>query len=163
MNDRQVKVIEFLSRYRCATFEQLAFFTGCTKQDICGLLNLNHIVKDEKTNLFRHKLKNIDTRMGVALDVLMIVYKNNVKYYEPSTKYPVILTITTKQNVTCDIVVLREIEYDAFYEKVDRYSKADKIILVLQGDGEDFNKYKLKTKKEVLICKYPIEIFDKFN
>lgn len=67
----------------------------------------------------------------------------------------------TLENKTCDIVVVRKIEQEIVFKKLMEYSNADKIIIVLENDNYD--KRLINTKKEVLICKYPIEIIDKIN
>ena len=160
MTDKQEKVLEFLSKFKSATEEQIIFFTGASINDIKLLLNLKHIIKDEKTNLIRHRVKHLDVRTAVALDVIKDIYKS-VKEIKYSIHHPVILSVLTKDNLVCDIAVIRHFEQNTVFEKLDTYTKADKIILVL--DSEDFDKKRIKTKREVLVCTYPIKIIGKIN
>ncbi len=160
MNKQQSDILQFLSKYKSCTEEQLAFFTKCSKQDINYMLSSNFIVKDEKTKLLHHKLKRVDTRTAVALDVVKINCKE-IREISYSKNFPVIFTIVTVDNKTCDIAVVRSVEQDTVFKKINNYSKADKLILVLEN--EQYNKSLINTNKEVLICKYPIQIIDKVN
>lgn len=156
----QNAILEFLSKYKSCTLDQLMFFTKCSLQDIKHLISLNYIVKDEKTRLLHHRLKPLDIRTAVALDVIKDI-QNDVKDFWYSKNFPVIFTVTTNENTTCDIAVVRNIEQNTVFSNIERYSKADKIIIVL--DNNNYDKSKLNTTKEVLICTYPIKIIDKIN
>ena len=152
--------MQFLSKFKSCSQEQLIFFTGCSIQDINYLISSNFIVRDLKTNLLHHKMKKVDVRTAVALDVVKII-KNEIKDFGYSRNFPVIFSMITLENKTCDIVVVRKIEQEIVFKKLMEYSNADKIIIVLENDNYD--KRLINTKKEVLICKYPIEIIDKIN
>lgn len=154
------EILKFLSKYKSCSIEQLMFFTKCTIQDVHYMINSNFIVKDEKTGLLHHKLRPLDIRTSVALDVIRSIF-NNIKECRHSKNFPVILTVTTNANTTCDIAVVRHIEQDVVFQKIDQYSKADKLIIVLEN--ENYNKNKINTRKEVLICTYPINIIGKIN
>ena len=160
MTDKQKAILDFLSKFKSATMEQIVFFTKCSIQDIKELINLKYIIKDEKTNLLRHRVKHLDVRTAVALDVIKDIYKD-VKDFKYSIHHPIILTALTKDNLICDIAVVRSIEQNTVFEKLDTYTKADKIIIVL--DSENYDKKRIKTKKEVLICTYPIKIIGTVN
>lgn len=56
---------------------------------------------------------------------------------------------------------VRAIEQDTVFRDLKKYSRADKMIIVLEN--EKYKKSLINTTKEVLICKYPIEIIDKIN
>lgn len=160
MTKTQNNIMQFLSKFKSCSQEQLIFFTGCSIQDINYLISSNFIVRDLKTNLLHHKMKKVDVRTAVALDVVKII-KNEIKDFGYSRNFPVIFSMITLENKTCDIVVVRKIEQEIVFKKLMEYSNADKIIIVLENDN--YNKRLINTKKEVLICKYPIEIIDKIN
>ena len=160
MTKTQNNIMQFLSKFKSCSQEQLIFFTGCSIQDINYLISSNFIVRDLKTNLLHHKMKKVDVRTAVALDVVKII-KNEIKDFGYSRNFPVIFSMITLENKTCDIAVVRKIEQEIVFKKLMEYSNADKIIIVLENDN--YNKRLINTKKEVLICKYPIEIIDKIN
>lgn len=105
-------------------------------------------------------MKKVDVRTAVALDVVKTI-KDDVRTCEYSKKFPVIFTIITKENKTCDIAVIRNIEQETVFKNLNDYSKLDKIIIVLETNK--YNKNIINTSKEVLICTYPIKIIDKVN
>ncbi len=160
MTRNQNNIMQFLSKFKSCTQEQLMNFTGCSVQDIKYLIAANFIVLDEKTKLLHHKMKKVDTRTAIALDVVKVI-KDNIKECMYSRYFPVIFTIITLDNQICDIAVIRTIEQEVVLKKLNDYSKADKIIIVLENEKYDRNL--INTTKEVLICKYPIQIIDKIN
>lgn len=160
MTKTQNEILQFLGKIKSCTQEQLIFFTGCTIQDINYLLSSNYIIKDEKTKLYHHKIKKLDVRTAVALDVIKMI-NNDIKTWSYSKNFPVIFNIITKDNQIIDIAVIRHIEEETVFKNLKDYSRADKIIIVL--DNDKYNKKLINTTKEVLICKYPIEIIDKIN
>ena len=161
MNKKQNEMLQFLSKFKSCTEEQLIFFTNGTMQDINYLLTSNLIVKDERTKLLYLKVKRkVDVRTSVALDVIKEI-KNNIKDFGYSRNFPVIFNAVTNENKTCDIAVIRHIEQETVFKKLKEYSNADKIIIVLENS--EYNKSIINTKKEVLICTYPIKIIDKIN
>ncbi len=161
MNKKQNEMLQFLSKFKSCTEEQLIFFTNGTMQDINYLLTSNLIVKDERTKLLYLKVKRkVDVRTSVALDVIKEI-KNDIKDFGYSRNFPVIFNAVTNENKTCDIAVIRHIEQETVFKKLKEYSNADKIIIVLENS--EYNKSIINTKKEVLICTYPIKIIDKIN
>lgn len=161
MTKKQNEMLQFLSKFKSCTEEQLIFFTGGTRQDINYLLTMNLLIKDEKTKLLYLKVKRkIDVRTSVALDVIKEI-KNEIKEFGYSKNFPVIFSAITVDNKICDIVVVRHIEQESVFKKLKDYSNADKIIIVLENDKYD--RSIINTTKEVLICKYPIKIIDKIN
>ena len=161
MTKAQNNVLQFLSKFKSCSEEQLKFFTNCSSQDIHYLITSNLIIKDERTKLLYLKMKKLDVRTAVALDVVKMI-KDDIKDIGYSKHFPVIFTIVTKERIICDIAVIRHIEQDTVFKKLKDYSQsADKIILVL--DSKEYNRNLINTNKEVLICSYPIEIIDKIN
>ncbi len=57
MTKNQNNVMQFLSKFKSCTQEQLIEFTGCSSQDISYLIASNFIVLDDKTKLLHHKIK----------------------------------------------------------------------------------------------------------
>ncbi len=160
MTKNQNNVMQFLSKFKSCTQEQLIEFTGCSSQDISYLIASNFIVLDDKTKLLHHKIKKVDVRTAVALDVIRLI-KNEIKDCGYSKNFPVIFTTVTTDNQICDIAVVRKIEQETVFKRLKDYSKADKIIIVLEN--EEYDKNLINFTKEVLICKYPIQIIDKIN
>ena len=149
MTKTQNNIMQFLSKFKSCSQEQLIFFTGCSIQDINYLISSNFIVRDLKTNLLHHKMKKVDVRTAVALDVVKII-KNEIKDFGYSRNFPVIFSMITLENKTCDIVVVRKIEQEIVFKKLMEYSNADKIIIVLENDNYD--KRLINTKKEAVFC-----------
>ena len=160
MTKAQNSALQFLSKFKSCSEEQLMFFTNCSIQDIKYLISSNLIIKDERTKLLYLKMKKVDVRTAVALDVVKMI-KNDIKDIGYSKRFPVIFTILTNEKIVCDIAVVRHIEQDTVFKKLRDYSNADKIIIVLEN--EQYNKKLINTNKEVLICSYPIKIIDKIN
>ena len=160
MTKNQNNVMQFLSKFKSCTQEQLIEFTGCSSQDISYLIASNFIVLDDKTKLLHHKIKKVDVRTAVALDVIRLI-KNEIKDCGYSKNFPIIFTTVTTDNQICDIAVVRKIEKETVFKRLKDYSKADKIIIVLEN--EEYDKNLINSTKEVLICKYPIQIIDKIN
>ena len=160
MTKNQNNVMQFLSKFKSCTQEQLIEFTGCSSQDISYLSASNFIVLDDKTKLLHHKIKKVDVRTAVALDVIRLI-KNEIKDCGYSKNFPVIFTTVTTDNQICDIAVVRKIEQETVFKRLKDYSRADKIIIVLEN--EEYDKNLINSTKEVLICKYPIQIIDKIN
>lgn len=160
MTKVQNNILQFLSKFKSCSEEQLIYFTNCTTKDIKYLISSNLIIKDERTKLLYLKMKKVDVRTAVALDVLKLI-KDQIKDCGYSKNFPVIFTVVTTENQICDIAVVRAIEQEMFFKKLKDYSRADKTIIVLENIN--YNKSLINTTKEVLICKYPIEIIDKIN
>lgn len=160
MTKKQNEILQFLSKFKSASIDQLEFFTKCSIQDINYLISEGLIVKDEKTKLLHLKIKKLDVRSAVALDVVKFI-NGNIKNIGYSKNFPVIFSIITNDNQVCDIAVVRNIEQEAVFKKLKNYSNADKIIIVLENDKYD--KTIINTNREVLICTYPVKIIDKIN
>lgn len=160
MTKVQNNILQFLSKFKSCSEEQLIYFTNCTTKDIKYLISSKLVIKDERTKLLYLKMKKVDVRTAVALDVLKLI-KDQIKDCGYSKNFPVIFTVVTTENQICDIAVVRAIEQEMFFKKLKDYSRADKAIIVLENIN--YNKSLINTTKEVLICKYPIEIIDKIN
>jgi len=160
MTKKQNDMLKFLSKFKSCSEEQLIFFTGGSIQDINYLISANLVKKDDKTQLLHLKLRQVDVRTAVALDVVKLI-KNEIKDIGYSRKFPIIFTVVTTENVICDIGVIRHVEQEKVFKKFNEYTKADKVIVVLENNNYD--KSLINTNKEVLICSYPVEIIDIIN
>lgn len=159
MNKKQNEVLQFLLSFKTATEEQLIKLTNCSMQDINYLLTNKLILKDKNTNLIYHKLRGLDVKFMVALDVIC-KYKSNLENYAKA-KFPVIITFMIEK-ITYDVIVAKAIEQDRIFETLDDISFSDRIILVIENKGK-YDISKIKTNRECLICTYPLKIIGKVN
>lgn len=159
MNKKQNEVIQFLLKFKTATENQLIKLTNCSNQDIKYLLTNKLIIKDKETGLIYHKLRGLDIKFMVALD-LICKYQKDLQMYEKG-KFPVIISFIV-ENISYDIIVARLIEQKRIFEMLDEVSSSDKIILVIENK-EMYNIEDIKTNRECLICEYPLKIIGKIN
>ena len=128
-------------------------------QDINYLLTNKLIIKDKETGLIYHKLRGLDIKFMVALD-LICKYQKDLQMYDKG-KFPVIISFVV-ENITYDIIVARLIEQKRIFEMLDEVSSSDKIILVIENK-ELYNIEDIKTNRECLICEYPLKVIGKVN
>lgn len=159
MNKKQNEVIQFLLKFKTATENQLIKLTNCSNQDINYLLTNKLIIKDKETGLIYHKLRGLDIKFMVALD-LICKYQKDLQMYDKG-KFPVIISFIV-ENISYDIIVARLIEQKRIFEMLDEVSSSDKIILVIENK-EMYNIEDIKTNRECLICEYPLKIIGKIN
>lgn len=159
MNKKQNEVLQFLLSFKTATEEQLIKLTNCSMQDINYLLTNKLILKDKSTNLIYHKLRGLDVKFMVALDVIC-KYRLDLQNYSKA-KFPVIITFMI-ENITYDVIVAKAIEQNRIFEILDDISSSDRIILVIENK-EEYDISKIKTNRECLICTYPLKIIGKVN
>lgn len=159
MNKKQNEVIQFLLKFKTATENQLIKLTNCNMQDINYLLTNKLIIKDKETGLIYHKLRGLDIKFMVALD-LLCKYQKDLQMYDKG-KFPVIISFVV-ENITYDIIVARLIEQKRIFEMLDEVSSSDKIILVIENK-ELYNIEDIRTNRECLICEYPLKVIGKVN
>ena len=159
MNKKQNEVLQFLLTFKTATEEQLIKLTNCSIQDINYLLTNKLIMKDKDTNMIYHKLKGLDVKFMVALDIIC-KYKPDIQSYGKA-KFPVIVTFSI-QNITYDVIIAKTIEQKRIFEMVDEVSFSDRIIFVIENK-EVYDISEIKTSRECLICTYPLKIIGKVN
>lgn len=128
-------------------------------QDINYLLTNKLIIKDKETGLIYHKLRGLDIKFMVALD-LICKYQKDLQMYDKG-KFPVIISFVV-ENITYDIIVARLIEQKRIFEMLDEVSVSDKIILVIENK-EMYNIEDIRTNRECLICEYPLKVIGKVN
>ena len=159
MNKKQNEVIQFLLKFKTATENQLIKLTNCNMQDINNLLTNKLIIKDKETGLIYHKLRGLDIKFMVALD-LICKYQKDLQMYDKG-KFPVIISFVV-ENITYDIIVARLIEQKRIFEMLDEVSVSDKILLVIENK-EMYNIEDIRTNRECLICEYPLKVIGKVN
>ena len=86
MNKKQNEVIQFLLKFKTATENQLIKLTNCNMQDINYLLTNKLIIKDKETGLIYHKLRGLDIKFMVALDLICKYQKDLQGYKIADTK-----------------------------------------------------------------------------
>lgn len=159
MTKKQSEVMQFILNYKTATEEQIIKLTDCSKQDISYLLTNKLILKDRDSGLIYHKIKGIDVKFMIALDVICM-YKKDLQSYSKG-KFPVIISFIV-DNITYDIIVSKAIEQKRICELLDEISFSDKIMLIIENK-ETLNVSNINTNRECLICTYPLEIIKKVN
>ena len=61
-----------------------------------------------------------------------------------------------------EILMLKEIETDTLFEKLDQISNSDRVIIIIET--KEYNKKFIHTKRPCYICTYsPLEIVDRIN
>lgn len=159
MTKKQNEVMQFMLNFKTATEEQIIKLTKCNVQDISYLLSNQLIIKDKETGLIYHKIRGIDVKFMIALDVICM-YKEELQSYNKS-KFPVIISFVA-YDVSYDIIVSKEIEQKRICELLDEISFSDRIILIIENK-ETLDVSYINTNREILICTYPLEIIKKVN
>lgn len=159
MNKKQNEVMQFLLNFKTAKEEQLIKLTECSKSDLDYLLSNKLIIKNNNPDVYYHKLRGIDVKFPVALDVICMCQKNISNYSKG--KFPVIITFDA-ENTTFDVIVAKTIEQSRIFQELDKISFSDRIIIVIENE-EECDISEIKTDREVLICTYPIKTFSKLN
>ena len=158
MNKKQSEVMQFLLKFDCCKEEQLINFLDCSKEDIAYLLNEKLIIKKDDLIYSKIKEKVFDIRYCIAIEVLCL-YKDKIQSLKKG-KYPVLVEFVV-DGISCDVIVAKNIEQESIFKDLYKISNADSIIIILENPT--YNKENIKTKKQCLICKYPLEIIDKLN
>jgi len=158
LNKKQSEIMQFLLKVDCCKEEQLINFLDCSKEDIVYLLNNKLILKKDDLIFSKLREKVYDIRYCIATEVLNL-YKEKIQSIKKG-KYPVLVEFIV-DGISCDVIVAKNIEQESIFRDLYKLSNADTIIMVLENPC--YNRELIKTKKECLICKYPLEIIDKFN
>ena len=159
MNKKQAEVLQFLFEFKTAREDQIIRLTKCTKEDIEYLLYNKLIVKGDRPGTYYHKLKSFDIKFVIALDFICRGQKEITNYTKG--KFPVTATFIV-DNTAFDVIVARTMEQKRIFQELDKISSSDGIIIVIE-DGEKCDISEIKTKREVLICTYPIKVVAKVN
>ena len=159
MTKKQNEILQFLLKFQTSREDQLIELLNCTKGDIDYLLSNKLIIIDAQTSLLYHKLKGLDIKFMIALDVICR-YKKIILNYEKA-KFPIIISFIS-ENTTFDIIVAKTIEQSRIFEMLDKISFSDKIIIIIENK-EMCDISKINTDREVLICTYPLKVIAKVN
>lgn len=158
MNKKQSEVMQFLLKIDCCKEEQLINFLDCSKEDITYLLNNKLILRKDDLIYSKIREKVFDIRYCIATEVLSL-YKGKIQNLKKG-RYPVLVEFIV-DGISCDVIVAKNIEQESIFKDLYKISDADSIIIVLENPS--YNRENIKTNKECLICKYPLEIIDKLN
>ncbi len=149
--EKENKIINFLQDFGCATQEQLNKLFG-NNIDFRYILETGNVSK--KKNIYVHKLKVIDNKMILALDVLC-KYKGRYKYFHTNFE-PIYITFLTNKNLLYHIIVTDKNNEKGVLKLVKNIDismpDADKLILLFE-DSEMYSR--IECKKEYLYCTYP--------
>lgn len=159
MNKKQNEVLQFLLSFKTATENQIIKLTNCSTEDINYLLTNKLILKDKNTNMIYHKLRGLDIKFMIALDVVC-KYQSNIQSFLKG-KFPVIITFVI-ENITYDVIVAKTIEQKRIFEMLDEVSHSDRIILIIENK-EKYDISDIRTSRECLICSYPLKVIGKVN
>lgn len=159
MNERQNKIVRFLWNFNSLKEEQIMKLCECTENDINELIGKKIIVKDKEKKILRYVLKEVNERNVVAFDVVMEYLDRNPKILK--AQYPV--NVTMKIGYCCyDIIYVKEDEIEKLFKDIDKISKADKIIIIIETNN--YIERKIHTKRPCYICTSPpLEIVDEIN
>lgn len=159
MNKKQNEVLQFLLNYKTAREDQIIQLTKCTKNDLDYLLSNKLIIKNNEPEVYYHKLRGLDIKFVVALDVVCKCEKNITDFHKG--RFPVIISFMA-ENTTFDVIVAKAIEQTRIFQELDKISFSDKIIIIIENK-ERYDITEIKTDREVLISAYPLQEIAKVN
>ena len=159
MTEMQNKIAKLLWNFSSLREEQVKKICKCNDNDIDVLLANKVLVKDKKTRIIKYRTKEINNRNVVAFDVVMEYLDRNPEILK--AKFPINVSMRIKF-ITYDIIAVKEQEIDNLYEEIDKISRADKIIIIIET--KNYIKKKINTKRPCCICIYPpLDIVDMIN
>lgn len=159
MTEKHKEIAKLLLDFDSLKVEQVLKICSCTESDINVLIANKSIKREKNSKILRHSSRNINSRNIAAFDVV-IEYLDR-KPVLSKASYPINVTMKV-QNLSYDIIAIKEMEIDSLFEKIDKISKADKLIIIVET--KQYIRRIIKTNKPCLICTYPpLEIVDKAN
>lgn len=159
MNDKQKQISKLLWDFESLREEHVLNICNCLESDINYLISKKVITKDKDTKILKYNNKTINSRNIVAFDVVMNYLDRNAKVKK--AKYPVNVSMQTDK-FTYDIIAIKEMEVDTLFEDIDKISKADRIIIIVET--KNYIKKFINTQRPCYICTYPpLEIVDRIN
>ena len=159
MTENQNRIIKLLWDFQSLREIHILKICNCSINDIDFLVSKKALVREKDSKIIRHRGKEINNRNIVAFDVVMEYLERNPEIKKGNRPVNVILKT---RYVSYAIIAIKEDEIDNLFENIDNISSEDKNIIIIQG--KHYNKRKINTSKECLICKYsPLEIVDKIN
>lgn len=159
MNSKQREVLQFFLNFKTAREDQVIRLTKCNKSDIEFLLTNKYIEKNKEPEVYYHKLRGLDVKFVVALDVICRCEKIISNFNKG--KFPVIVTFEA-ENTTFDVIVAKAIEQSRIFRELDKISFSDKIIIIVENK-EKCDITEINTDRETLISTYPLSVIAKVN
>lgn len=156
IDDKQLKILNFLQDYGCARLDQLQILFDSPNDSFNKLLRTHFISK--KDNIFIHNTRRLNKKMLAALDIICI-YKNenrilDIDFMNPSVN-PVMLAFSDIDNNRYDIIVADKTDEQAIVKKINNLvlmPNADKYIFMFKDDLQLIN---IKFEKPYIYCTYP--------
>ena len=159
VNEKQKQISKLLWDFESLREEHILKICDCSESDINYLISRKVITKDKDAKILIYNNKSINSRNIVAFDVVMNYLDRNAEVKK--AKYPINVSMQTDE-FTYDIIAIKEMEVDALFEDIDKISKADKIIIIIET--KNYMKKIINTKRPYCICTYPpLAIVDMVN
>ena len=159
MNDKLKQVAKLLWDFQSLREEQVMKICNCDEKDINCLIASKVITKDKNSKILKYFNKEINNRNIVAFDVVMEYLDRNPVLKK--AKHPINVSMKT-DSCTYDIIAIKEIETDTLFEKLDKISNSDRVIIIIET--KEYNKKFINTQRPCYICTYsPLEIVDRIN
>ena len=156
VNEKLKQISKLLWDFESLREEHILKICNCSESDINYLISKKVIIKDKDTKILRYNNKAVNSRNIVAFDIVMEYLDRNVKVKK--SKHPVNVTMQTNE-CTYDIIAIKEKEIDALYENIDKISKSDKVIIIIEA--KNYIGKNINTQRPCCICTYPpLEIVD---
>lgn len=151
IDDKDLKVINFLQDFGCAKLEHLQILFGNKTNNFKNILDSNMISK--KGDIFVHNNSKINEKMLIALDILCRYRKRLKQYY--IAYEPIYITFLTNDNTMYHIIVADENNEKGVVKQINNITclpEADKLILVFKNENQLEN---INCNKPFLYCIYP--------
>lgn len=160
MNDKQKQISKLLWDFQSLREEHILKICNCTENDINCLIASKVITKDKNTRILKYNNKQeVNNRNIVAFDVVMEYLDRNPKLKK--AKHPINVSMKT-DDLTYDIIAIKEIEADTLFEKIDEISTSERVIIIIET--KQYIKKFVNTKRPCYICTYPpLKIVDRVN
>ena len=159
MNEKQKQISKLLWDFESLREEHILKVCNCSESDINYLISKKVITKDKDTKILKYNNKEINSRNVIAFDVVMNYLDRDARVKK--AKYPINVSVKTNE-FTYDIIAIKEMEVDALFDDIDKISKADKIIIIIET--KNYIKKFINTQRPCCICIYPpLEIVDMIN
>ena len=160
VNDKQKQISKLLWDFQSLREEHVLKICNCTENDINCLIASKVITKDKNTRILKYNNKQeVNNRNIVAFDVVMEYLDRNPKLKK--AKHPINVSMKT-DDLTYDIIAIKEIEVDTLFEKIDEISTSERVIIIIET--KQYIKKFVNTKRPCYICTYPpLKIVDRVN
>jgi len=159
MNDKQKEIAKLLWNFQSLKEEQVLKICNCSENDINYLIASKVISKEKDTKILKYNNQEINNRNIIAFDVVLEYLDRNPKLKK--ARHPINVSMKTA-SFTYDIITIKEMEVDTLFEKIDKISNSDRVIIIIET--EKYNRKHIKTKRPCYICIYPpLEIVDRIN